>query len=202
MSEQASFATEQALDIVATELTKLVQNLAQDLISDHVYYKTLGHGHISGSEHLKPSNTMLAELHNDATEFLSSYRPNYAELFGISNDAFDIINEHFAFDGTNADDLMDWLDDIFVVRFLEYFSGIEYYTSNRSIKQLTQLVFKILLDNQDKVTDDDIIYDGLVLAYMRTLWQIFGKEVATVSDDDITHHIINVINIPKGILSK
>lgn len=197
--------TEQASDIVSKALIKLIQKQAQDLIGDYVYYRTLGYGHIFNSGYLKPSNTMLEELDNDATEFLSSYRPDYAKLFGISSDAFDIINEHFAFDGTTADDLIDWLDGIFVYNFLEFFSEIEYSRycrDDRTKGQLTQLVFKTLLDNQDKVTDDGIIYDGLVLAHMRALWQIYGLELSIVSDDDIKHQIINVINIPKDILSK
>lgn len=197
--------TDQVLDIVVKEFIKLIQSMAQNVISDHVYYETLGHGYISGLQHLKPSNTMLAELDGDVTEFLNNYRPDYADLFDISGDAFDIINEHFAFDGTTADDLVDWLDDIFVDNFLEFFSEIEYsryYSADRTKGQITRLVFKTLLDNQDKVTDDGIIYDGLVLAHMRALWQIYGLELSTVSDDDIKHQIINVINIPKDILSK
>lgn len=194
--------TEHALDIVTKELIKIVQNKADDRIREHVFYKVFAHTYISKEEPPKPSNTMLAELDNDASEFLNNYRPDYADLFDISGEAFDIINEHFAFDGTTADDLIDWLDDIFVDTFLEFISEIEYYSINRTRGQLTQLVFKTLLDNQDKVTDDDVICDDLVLVYMRALWQIYGLELSTVSNDDIKHQIINVINIPKDILSR
>lgn len=185
------------------EVITLIKKQAKSRIGKYVHCEFLGEKYPHDSEKQKPSNTLLAELYGDSTEFLMDYRPYYSEMFGIDDDRFYIINEHYAAMGYTADDLVDYLDDIFVTEFVERFAELADYPSESaklSAEQFVYTVFETLEEHQDKFTDDEVISDGLVTVYIRALLLNHAEQLDTLIEQDIKHTIMNVLNIPKDIV--
>lgn len=193
--------TEQLADTKMTddeviEAIASIKKQAKSHIGGYVYYELLGQGYISGIDQLRHSNTFLAELYGDINEFLMTYRPSYDELFGLDTDSFDIINEHFATMGDTADDLVDYLDDIFVTEFVDKFAELADYPSESaklSAGQFVGAVFETLEENQGKVTKDEVIADGLVTIYIRVLLN-HAEQIDNLTKDDIKTALLDIIN--------
>lgn len=171
--------TEQFVDIEMTDDEVMdaiasIKEQAKSRIGEHVYCYLM----------TNQSDTFMEELFGDITEFLTSYRPDYGDLFGIDNDRFYIINEHFAAMGNTADDLVDWLDDIFVTEFLNMFAELADYPSksdNVTVtgEQLVKLVFEALSERHDTVAD------YMVRIHIRTLHQTYPNLFIKVTLDNI-----------------